>query len=208
MSKSVYSLVLSDEVVTLIDNAALKSGQSRSQLVNRILAQYVGYNTKEDVISEILDIVSIASENHCRMRVIKRQQSSIDFLSAIDYKYNPRVTYTVGFNTADSSAGELKIALRTTNEYLLSIINEFFVNFISIESKYLPKASYRVVDGKLLRTLDFSKVKDNKDLALKLHEYVNNIDKLINLYIADYPLGSAADKLEKNYLLIKDKIIF
>ncbi len=39
MSKSLYSLLLSDEVVSEIDRQALRSGMSRSGLINRVLAE-------------------------------------------------------------------------------------------------------------------------------------------------------------------------
>ena len=40
MSKSVYSLVLSDDVVAAVDRAAYALGSSRSNLINQILAGY------------------------------------------------------------------------------------------------------------------------------------------------------------------------
>ena len=41
MKKSVYSLVLSDDVVEAVDRAAYQNGLSRSAMVNQILADYV-----------------------------------------------------------------------------------------------------------------------------------------------------------------------
>ena len=40
MKKSLYSLMLSDEVVREIDVAAHRLGTNRSALINRILAEY------------------------------------------------------------------------------------------------------------------------------------------------------------------------
>ena len=39
MGKSLYSLILSDEVVSRVDRLASRQGLNRSQLVNRILAE-------------------------------------------------------------------------------------------------------------------------------------------------------------------------
>ena len=47
MSKSVYSLVLSDDVVAAVDRAAYALGSSRSNLINQILAEYVSFITPE-----------------------------------------------------------------------------------------------------------------------------------------------------------------
>ncbi len=208
MSKSVYSMVLSDEVIGLIDNLALKSGKSRSTLVNEILASYVGYSTSKQRIEEILNFVTEAFEPHRRMRVERRQQSTIDFLSAINYKYNPRVTYSVELFTEDEYSGYLKIALRTTSQALLTVINDFFNSFIRLERKYLGDVEYAVVDGKLVRKLNFKERNTTSEIALKLTDYVNNIDKLINAYTADYFDGNAEENLEKSYVKIKDGIDF
>lgn len=208
MSKSVYSMVLSDEVIKLIDNAALKSGKSRSTLVNEILANYVGYSTEKQRVEEILALVSDAFQTHRRMRVERRQQSTIDFLSAINYKYNPRVTYSVELFTEDEFSGYLRIALRTTNQALIAVINDFFNTFIAIERKYLGKVEYSVVDGKLVRKLNFLNRNSSQEIALKLCDYVNNIDGFINAYTEDYFSGSAEENLERNYLAIKDNVDF
>ena len=53
MGKSVYSLVLSDEVVEAVDRAAYLAGMSRSAYINKILAQSVSYVTPEQRINDI-----------------------------------------------------------------------------------------------------------------------------------------------------------
>lgn len=208
MGKSVYSMVLSDEVINLIDNVALKSGKSRSNLVNEILANYVGYSTEKQRIEEILGLVSQAFLTHSRMRVERHQQSTIDFLSAINYKYNPRVTYSVELFTDDEFTGYLKIALRTTNQVLITVINEFFNTFIALEQQYLKGVEYISVDGKLIRKLKFNESDSTNQIAIKLTNYVNNIDTLINAYTQDYFVGDADINLKNAFLKIKDEIDF
>ncbi len=208
MSKSVYSMVLSDEVISLIDDAAMKSGKSRSTLVNEILASYVGTSTSKQRIEEILTLVTEAFEPHRRMRVERKQQSTIDFLSALDYKYNPRVTYSVELFTEDEYTGYLKITLRTTNHVLITVINEFFNAFICLERKYLGNVEYSVIDGKLVRKLNFKEKNTTAEIALKLTDYVNNIDKFINAYTTDYFIGGQNENLENSYIQIKNEIDF
>ena len=53
MNKSVYSIVLSDDVVAEIDRLAYREGTSRSNMINQILAQYVSYTTPEKRLSDI-----------------------------------------------------------------------------------------------------------------------------------------------------------
>ena len=57
MGKSVYSMVLSDEVVSLIDREAFRRGVSRSQMINEVRADFVGFSTDERRISELIENV-------------------------------------------------------------------------------------------------------------------------------------------------------
>ena len=55
MKKSVYSLVLNDDIVSAIDQAAYEMGASRSGLINKILADYVSYTTPEQKMQNIFE---------------------------------------------------------------------------------------------------------------------------------------------------------
>ena len=59
VSKSVYSLVLSDDVVAAVDRAAYGLDTSRSNLINQLLADYVSFITPEKRRKDIFD--SLAS---------------------------------------------------------------------------------------------------------------------------------------------------
>ena len=62
LSKSVYSVVLMDDVVDAVDRLAYEAGTNRSNMINRILAEYVQLATPEqrmqDIFSSIMDVVS------------------------------------------------------------------------------------------------------------------------------------------------------
>ena len=205
MGKSVYSMVLSDEVVSLIDREAFKRGLSRSQMINEVLAEFVGYSTDERRINELIGNLNEILIGASRLRVVRRQQSAIDFLSALNYKYSPRVTYSVDLSP-DGSFGELKIALRTTNPDLLEITGEFFNDFIEIERSFVKDAEYGIRDGKLIRKLDFKKAESGKDLADLISAYVNNLDKLFNEYVFDYQMGTAKENLLRNYSSVREEM--
>ena len=55
MNKSIYSLVLNDRVVEELDRLAYRQGTSRSALINRILADYVSYQTPEMRLRQVMD---------------------------------------------------------------------------------------------------------------------------------------------------------
>lgn len=201
MSKSVYSVVLNDEIIALVDKQAFMNGVSRSQMINEILAEAVGFSTEKQRIAEVFETLGALQSD--RVKVVRRQQSVIDFLGAINYKYSPKVTYSVDL-FAGSDHGELKIALRTTNPELLRITGEFFNDFIEIESAYAGGVEYGVRDGKLIRRLDFSRATNVKDLAERISAYVNCLDKLFNEYVFDSAFGEQRKRLEKNYMRLKD----
>ena len=66
MKKTLYSLMLNDEVVREVDALAHRLGTNRSSLINEILAEYVNYTTPErrinDVLSAISEIMSPAGD--------------------------------------------------------------------------------------------------------------------------------------------------
>ena len=55
MKKSVYSLMLFDEIVEKIDQLAYENNTNRSQLINDILAEKIGLETPEQQVQKILE---------------------------------------------------------------------------------------------------------------------------------------------------------
>ena len=202
--KSVYSLVLSDDVIAKVDELAFRNGVSRSQFINEVLAERVGVDTKKKRISDIFEEINALADSIGSMRVQRRQQSCVDFMSALDYKYNPRVTYTVELFGDGYSTGELKIALRTTNPMLLNIIGDFFNDFIATEKSYDNNVEYDVRDGKLIRKLDFKKSPD-KSVSRAVTDYVRSLDLLLKLYVNGYGSGEK-QALSENYAKVMGKM--
>ncbi len=57
LKKTLYSLMLNDEVVHEVDLLAHRLGTNRSALINQILAEYVNYTTPERRINDILSSI-------------------------------------------------------------------------------------------------------------------------------------------------------
>ena len=55
MSRSVYSVVLDDDVVAALDIAAMRAGTNRSAMMNRLLAAQLGFATPEERIRKVFD---------------------------------------------------------------------------------------------------------------------------------------------------------
>lgn len=198
MGKSIYSLALSDEIMALIDGIAYKKGVSRSTMVNGILADFVGYETPEKQHESIISFIDNLVMGQSRMRLEPlRSDNGFSIVSALNYKYSPRITYTV--SPAGGGMGELSVVYRTSKPELLSAISDFFASFIDIEKKHRGGGKYFVRDGKLKRTLDYSG-SSGEELATEIMNYVATLDKLLNAYIADD--RSVRDELlEERYLM-------
>ena len=96
MKKSVYSLVLSDDVVEAVDRAAYQNGLSRSAMVNQILADYVSYTTPEKRMREIFSQVeSLLTDGGVFQTLLQPSDSMMSLRSSLAYKYNPNVRYSV-----------------------------------------------------------------------------------------------------------------
>ena len=57
MKKTLYSLMLSEEVVREVDALAHRLGTNRSNLINQILAEYVDLVTPERRINDVLSAI-------------------------------------------------------------------------------------------------------------------------------------------------------
>ena len=66
MSKSVYSVVLMDDVVDAVDRLAYEAGTNRSNMINRILAEYVQLATPEQRMQDIFSSIRMLSAGRMR----------------------------------------------------------------------------------------------------------------------------------------------
>ena len=168
MQKSVYSIVLSDDVVAQIDRLAYRHNTNRSNMINQILAEYVSYVTPEkrmqDTFARMESILRTADTFQVLMQPT---DSTMTLRSAIAYKYNPSVRYAVElYRTPGEEIGELRVSLRSQNSTLLLYLTQFFRLWMQIESAYLPRISYHAEDGRLTRSLRPTAVAQNaKEVA-------------------------------------------
>lgn len=137
MSKSVYSIVLSDEVVRAVDDMAYRLGTSRSNLIDRILAERVSCTTPEMRIRKIFSMV----EQTLDRRFLPAAGSSGSVFAVktpLRFKYKPTVKYSVElFRSLSGCVGRLKVTMRTQSVELASLCNGFFRLWSGFEKKYL-----------------------------------------------------------------------
>ncbi len=185
MGKSVYSLVLNDEVVDIVDKMARLNGMSRSNMIEKILADAVRYETPEIRANSIFDeIERLISRSNSMRYLAQPSQYMASIMSALDYRYNPAIKYSVELFPNSDHLGQLKVTLRTQNSILINLINDFYSYYTYLEKKYYnPNARYLYDGVKFTRLFDFPKVNiTTKELAEKLTLYVKDFDELLNVY--------------------------
>ncbi len=207
MGNNVYSLVLNDEVISLIDRAAYLKSTSRSALINRILAEYVSYVTPEERMRRIFDRIGmLLSPDGTLQAAEAASESMMTLRSALSYKYNPTVRYTVTlYRNRMPEVGELRIGFRTQNSGLLDAMDRFFAYWIRVEEKYVSNCEYLLERGKMTRKLvtrkqTLSEVEAEETMGDVITEYIRLFDEALKLYFAyiDRP-ETASVKIEALY---------
>lgn len=205
MGKSVYSMVLDDEVVKCVDMAAAKTGESRSQFINRVIAKEVGFATSRQRLDDIIDAIDVCLATHEKIRMVRRQKAAVDFLSALNYKYSPRITYSVDLYPEEKRA-KVTIALRTTSPELTALCSKFFGIISKLEESYFGKQLFGVEDGKVVRMMTLPKDVDTLEAARIITRYVNYFDKLMNDYISTKDEETKLNNLVADFEKYKDEI--
>ena len=191
MKKTLYSLMLNDEVVREVDALAHSLGTNRSNLINQILAEYVNYTTPERRINDVLSAIEqLMAPSRELVPFFAPNSFSMSLKSSLEYKYRPTVKYEVElYRGGAESIGELSVVFRTQSAALIASMTEFFRLWKRIEDLHLAaatgqKISYALYDGKFVRSLcapgsDCTA----EELAEAISEYIKLFDKLMKHYL-------------------------
>ena len=186
MNKSVYSLVLTDDVVAEIDRIAYENGTSRSNTVNQILAEYVSYDTPEKRIREVFSEVENLLTGSSRFQVMMQPSDSMFSLrSALAYKYNPTVRYSVELNrNLQPAIGELRVSVRSQSSALRLYMLQFFKLWSRIEQNLVGHVECAMADDRYIRRLAVAEDRklDNEALGQAIAEYIRLFDTALNLF--------------------------
>ena len=190
MKKTLYSLMLNEEVVREVDALAHRLGTSRSNLINQILAEYVNYTTPERRINDIFSALEqLISPSRELVPFFSPNSSTMSLKSSLQYKYRPTVKYELELHGGDeNSIGELTVLFRTQSEALIRAMTEFFRLWKRIEDTHLPAGTerqYALYDGKFVRSIA-PPTKDctADELAGAISQYITLFDKLMKGYLS------------------------
>lgn len=193
MGKSLYSMILNDEVVAEIDKAALRTGTNRSALVNSVLADYVQYMTPEKRIGNIFDCIEqLLADDSELIPFVAPNRRTMSMKSSLEYKYRPTVRYEVQlFHPHDNVIGELSVTFRTQSVTLLESMGRFFTLFKRLEDTYAAPLypagalTHALYDGKFVRSIALPLGRDynNEQLSRAISDYVRMFDSLMKGWI-------------------------
>ena len=193
MKKTLYSLVLNDEVVREVDALAHRMGTNRSNLINQILAEYVNYTTPEQRINQVLSTIEeLMAPSRDLVPFFSPNSYTMSLKSSLEYKYRPTVKYEVElYRGVGDSIGELTVLFRTQSMSLIQSMTEFFRLWKQLEDAHLrpltgQSIDYALYEGKFVRSIAApSKDCTAQELATALSNYITLFDKLLKGYLAD-----------------------
>ena len=212
MKKTLYSLMLNDEVVREVDAMAHRLGTNRSNLINEILAEYVNYTTPErrinDILSTIQDLMQPSGD---LIPFFAPHTYSMSLKSSLEYKYRPTIKYEVElFKGGEDAIGALSVLFRTQSPTLIEGMTDFFRLWKSIEDAHLARKlgeriEYTLYEGKFVRSISVpDRACNSEELARAIAEYIRLFDKLMKGWLTGRYDAHAVEAAYYSYLTNSD----
>ncbi len=209
MKKTLYSLMLSDDIMREVDALAHRMGTNRSNLVNMILAERVEMRTPEQQLRDIFsDMERLLSATGELVPMAAPSAQRVAVRSSLAYKYRPTLRYEVELANEfcpGEMIGTLTVIFRTQSEGLLELLNRFFRCFCRIEEQLLMRTISCVLDnGRFLRPLMYPVRKNGLTTAYPLRadelsgamtDYVRLVDRMLKACVG----GADAQTLAEMY---------
>lgn len=192
MNKSMYSIMLMDNLVKAVDSLAYQQGTSRSGMINHILAQYLSVLTPEMHIAQIFEhAANIAAQE--RIQLLPPTASMMVGRTVLQYKYNPTLRYSVElFVNGATCSGEFKAQSRSQSKPLLEHLQNFFTLWGGAEQACLAevqpeaKLSYSYGGGRYQREFESAQIAtcDGRTLGSAIGHYIRAFDTAMDSYFS------------------------
>ena len=192
MKKTLYSLMLDEDIVREIDILARRSGVTRSGLINEILADYVQVMTPERRINQVLqEVEQLLMPSRQLIPYLPPNSMSMSMKSSLAYKYRPTVKYEVElYRTQGIDSGSLSVVFRTQSAQLIDDMTQFFVLWKQIEDHWftargMQPRQYELYRGKFVRSISMEEdTLSTQDAAQAIADYVQTFDTLMKAWLA------------------------
>ena len=200
MKKTLYSLMLNDEVVREVDAMAHRLGTNRSNLINEILAEYVNYTTPErrinDILSTIQDLMQPSGD---LIPFFAPHTYSMSLKSSLEYKYRPTIKYEVElFKGGEDAIGALSVLFRTQSPTLIEGMTD-------LARKLGERIEYTLYEGKFVRSISVpDRACNSEELARAIAEYIRLFDKLMKGWLTGRYDAHAVEAAYYSYLTNTD----
>ena len=213
MKKSVYSLVLMDDVIKAVDEQAYRLGTSRSNLINQILAEHLSCVTPEMRMREIFAQMTELMNSSFRIQE-QRSPSLMTVKTALEYKYRPTINYKVELERSPQQyLGTLRVSIRTQSAALIDMFHSFFAYRAKLENSYLSRLginsySCEIGDGSFSRRLINAGALTGEQAGEAIGEDIKDLDHAVKTYFASpETFGENAPILEKDYRALLGRYI-
>lgn len=187
VGKSMYSLILNDEIVQAVDRLAHQRGTSRSNLINQVLADYLSLKTPEKRIGEIIHSARELLEPYSQFQIQPRQSGNLFAVkSALAYKYNPIIRYSIEISPqAGGYICIFKVSSRTQSKSLVMRLQMFYELWAQIECACQKKKPETTVKGgQFTRKFVVGRAEsgNTKALGKSVAGYILLIDAVMGLF--------------------------
>ena len=194
MKKTMYSLMLAEDVIAAIDRLAEEKGTNRSNLVNQLLAEYLSMTTPEKHVQNIFDIIErFIGKQSGYLLYSQPNDMTMSIKSSLQYHYRPTIRYEVEmYRSPDKTLGQLKIIFRTTSSELLLELTRFFKIWIRLENIYIKNffekgaIEYGMENGRFLRTFAVPNDSDytEEQIGNAISHYIATFDEMLKGYLS------------------------
>lgn len=197
MAKIVYSLALDEDVIELVDREARKAGMSRSNFVNRALAEAVGYETADKRIADVFSYVESLLVGHGNLHFFGASPNMATVTGTLSCRYRPKMKYSVEiYPNGSDYLGEVKVSSRTGSGYVKNAIEAFYRLWTRLERVYVSEEiPAEISDGRYRRVLLRPAAElGSAKIAKAIADYIDAFDNLLNEYFSDLENGTADPK--------------
>lgn len=203
MKKAVYSLVLSEDVVDAVDRMAYARGTSRSNLINQLLAEAVGYVTPERRMADILQTLSQQMTGLFQLQT-QATDGMLTIRSPLRYRYKPTIRYRVElYRQPEHALGVLHASFRTQSRALIEEAEQFFRIWADAECRngQCAPEDYRITDGCWDRrfTIRAGQEATSQEIGAAIGQYIKRVDAALKAYFAALPDRDAAKQAAEQY---------
>lgn len=211
MKKSMYSLMLADEVVKAVDAMAAEQGTNRSNMINQILAEHLSLTTPEKHVGQIFDVIGNLMGGRGDYRMYSEPNNlTMSIKSVLRYHYRPTIRYEVEMQRSfTTTMGQLKILFRTTSSELLLELTRFYKLWIQLEGIYLHgyfgdnPPRYGMEPGRFTRTFAIygEGAYSDDEIGDAIGNYVATFDEILKGYLSgEYKTTSDMESRYLSYL--------